>query len=90
VRLELLGGASRRTLPTLRRVLSALPIHYPSAATWRTLDQWAERAVGAGERFGFGDLLIAAIAAERGGAIWSRDADFGRMARLGFIELHAS
>ncbi len=88
VRLELLAGASPTMLPRFRRLLSALPLFYPGEGTWGMLDAWVERAVAAGERFGFGDLLIGAICAEQRGAIWSRDADFRRMARLGLVELH--
>ena len=33
-------------------------------------------------------VLIAAIAADAAGQIWSADADFIRMERLGFIECH--
>lgn len=88
VRLEILGGTSPRTLPTLRRVLAALPTFYPSRDTWSLLEAWLDRAVRAGERFGVADLLVAALAAERGARVWSLDADFRRLARLGFVKLH--
>jgi len=42
----------------------------------------------AGERFGIGDLLIAAIAAGREATVRSLDDDFARMARPGFVGLH--
>lgn len=89
VRLEILAGASVRDLPRLRRVLSALPVFFPTTVTWRRLDQWVEAAVGAGQRFGVADLLIAAIAAEREAALWSLDRDFQRMHRLRFVKLHS-
>jgi predicted nucleic acid-binding protein len=57
--------------------------------TWTRLDAWIEAASSAGERFGFADLLIASIAADHGASVWSLDADFGRMARLRLITLHA-
>ncbi len=88
VRVEILCGTSRRELPVLRRMLSAIPLLVPSGRTWERIDEWIPRAVGAGERFGFADLFIAAIAAERDARLWSLDEDFRRMSRLGFVELH--
>lgn len=89
VRVELLIGASRRDHPALERVLSALPVVYPNAGTWRRIDAWTGIAVKAGERFGFADLLIGSLAADEGATVWSLDHDFRRMARLGFIEAYA-
>lgn len=89
VRVELLGGARRADGARLRRALSGLPLLYPTDETWSLLDQWALRAAKAGERFGVGDLLIAALAQDIGGLVWSLDADFARMARLGFVQLYA-
>lgn len=88
VRLELLVGASTRTLTTLRRVLSALPVLYPSRDTWRLLESWVDKAVRAGQRFGAADLLVGALAAEHGARVWSLDADFARMASLKLLKLH--
>ena len=88
VRIEMLAGASRRDLPTLRRALSALPLVYPADETWRLIDSWIDRATRAGQRFASGDLLIAALAHGIGALVWSLDADFGRMGRIGMIGLY--
>ena len=88
VRIELLTGASRFDRPRLRRSLSALPILYPSDDTWRLIDGWVDVAGAAGQRFGFGDLLIGALARETGSLVWSLDADFERMSGLGFVDLY--
>lgn len=88
VRIEILAGASNRDRPTLRRVLSALPVFFPSDATWVRIDEWIDRAGRRGQRFGFADLLIGALAVENESPIWSLDIDFARMARLGLVTLH--
>jgi predicted nucleic acid-binding protein len=88
VRAEILSGASRADAGRLSRVLSALPILYPTDDTWHTIEGWIDRAVRAGDRFGVGDLLIAALCAEAGALMWSLDADFQRMSRLKLIELY--
>ncbi len=89
VRIEILAGSSRRDLPRLRRTLSALPLYYPDATAWERIDAWRiDIAVAAGQRFGIADLLIAAVAVVQDAPLWSLDADFERMARLGFLEIH--
>jgi predicted nucleic acid-binding protein len=88
VRVELLSGASRRDLPRLRRALSALPVLYPSDETWQLLDTWIDRTAAAGDHFGIGDLLIAALASDIGALIWSLDGDFKRLEQLRLIHLH--
>lgn len=89
VRIEILVGASSRERARLRRVLSVLPVYYPTSATWEIIDSWLDRAAAAGERFGFADLLIAALSAENHGALWSLDSDFQRMAQVGLVTLFA-
>lgn len=88
VRVEILAGASSRDHVPLRRALSALPLFFPTEQTWTRIDEWLDVARAAGERFGFADLLIAAIAAHQEASIWSLDGDFVRMARVGIIELY--
>jgi predicted nucleic acid-binding protein len=88
VRIELLSGASRADRHKLRRGLSALPVLYPSDSSWSLIDTWVEQAGEAGERFGFGDLLIGALAAETSSLVWSLDGDFVRMKRLRLVDLY--
>lgn len=88
VRVEILSGVSNRDRPRLRRSLSALPVFFPSQASWERIDGWLDRAGAAGQRFGFTDLLIGAIADESKGSIYSLDADFKRMERLGFVSCY--
>jgi len=90
VRLEILGGASTADRRRLRRALSALPVLYPTDETWRVLDGWVERSATSGQRFGFGDLLIAALAVENGSLVWSLDADFTRMESLDLVRCYAA
>ena len=88
VRSELLSGAGVADRPRLRRALSALPVVYPTDATWPMIDDWIDRAGRAGQRFGFGDLLVGALANELGALVWSLDEDFSRMSRLKFVGLY--
>ena len=88
VRTEIFSGASASDHRKLRRTLSALPILYPSDETWRLIDRWTETTSRAGQRFGVGDLLIAAVCVEVGGLLWSLDADFARLARLKLVSLY--
>lgn len=52
------------------------------------METWAVEASAHGYRFGVGDLLIAAIAKDNGGSIWSLDADFLRMQKRGWISVY--
>lgn len=88
VRFELCSGASPADRRRLRRSLSALPVLYPTDETWQLVDHWIDRAGDRGERFGFGDLLIGALASEAGALIWSLDRDFERLRRLKLVELY--
>jgi predicted nucleic acid-binding protein len=88
VRLELFAGISRRDAARVRSVLAALPFLIPTRATWLRAEAWAAEARAAGERFGAVDLLVASIAADHAISLWSLDADFLRMSRLGFVRLH--
>jgi predicted nucleic acid-binding protein len=87
VRTELLGGAGPHR-QMLRRILTALPVAYPTPDTWTQMDEWALEGAERGPRFGVGDLLIAALAREVGALVWSLDTDFERMASLKFIDLY--
>lgn len=90
VQLELLSGIRKDEFPKLKKVLSALPILYPNQSTWETIESWMLIAVTAGKRFGVMDLIVGALAYENGGAIWSLDKDFIRMAKLKFITIFES
>jgi predicted nucleic acid-binding protein len=85
VKIELLSGTSKRDRAGLRSALSALPLAYPTDETWRLMDGWTDRAAKAGAAFGVGDLLIAALAHEAGALVWSLDAAFDRLERLGLV-----
>lgn len=88
VRIELLSGTPRRHFATMRQWLSALPSLVPERETWRRVEEWVAEAKAAGHRFRVADLLIAATAADHGASIWSLDADFARMQKLGFVKIY--
>ncbi|MBI2373196.1 MAG: PIN domain-containing protein [Deltaproteobacteria bacterium] len=88
-RVELLCGARTSEQGRLTRVLGAVPTFRPTDATWVELDRWALLAASRGHVFGFGDLLIGAIASENGGLIWSLDSDFVRLQSLGLVRMPA-
>jgi predicted nucleic acid-binding protein len=88
VRTELLIGTGGRTRDRLARTLAALPLLYPTDATWHTVDDWTARAGKRGERFSLGDLLIGVLAADQQALVWSLDDDFERLAALGLVKLY--
>lgn len=88
VRLELLSGARASDRATLRTRLSALAVAHPTDETWALVERWVVAAADKGHRFGIGDLLIAALAAERQALVWSLDGDFDCLAKLGLVQLY--
>jgi predicted nucleic acid-binding protein len=86
VRVELAAGLGAVDRARLRRGLRALPVAAPTDATWTLIERWSDRAADAGQRFTLVDLLIAALAHELTGLVWSLDRDFDRMAALGFVQ----
>ena len=88
VRLELLAGVPSQRRRAFQRALSALPVAYPTDDTWMLVDEWVPKAVDAGRRFAVTDLLIAALAYERGALVWSLYRDFDEMEQVGFVRLY--
>lgn len=86
VRLELLSGLGHETRPRVRRALTSLPVVAPTEDTWRVVERWIDRAGDAGQRFALVDLLIAALAHELTGLVWSLDKDFERLESLGLVQ----
>ena len=87
-RVELLAGAGAKQVDRLATLLHAVRSGAPGDQTWARVEAWACEGARKGTRFGMGDLLIAAVAADAGAPLWSLDRDFEDMARLGWIELH--
>ena len=88
VRLELLAGIARHQRKAFLRRFGALPQLVATEETWQPLADWIGRAADAGHRFTISDLLIASLAAEIGGLVWSLDKDFERMEQLGLVSLY--
>ena len=88
VRLELLSGVAARDRAKLKSRLSALAVAHPTEETWALVERWVTDAADKGQRFGVGDLLIAALAAERKALVWSLDGDFERTARMKLVQLY--
>lgn len=89
VRLELLAGIARQDRKAFLRRFGALPQLLVTDDTWQPLSEWITRAADAGERFAISDLLIASLAAEIGGLVWSLDKDFERMEKLEFVSRYS-
>lgn len=88
VRCELMAGVARKDRGRFKRALTALAVVAPTDETWRLIEGWIEPAADSGHRFGTTDLLIAGLASELGGMVWSLDADFERMASLGLVQIY--
>ena len=88
VRLELQAGLPKGEAARFATLSGAMTTLVPAAETWLRAEQLLVEAGQRGHRFGPIDILVAAIAKEHALKIWSLDADFARMARLGFVELH--
>lgn len=88
VRLELWSGVAKHDRKAFLRAFGALPQLVPTEETWQPLQGWIESAADAGETFGITDLVIASLASDIGGLVWSLDSDFARMERLGFVSLY--
>lgn len=86
VRSELLMGTPQQARPHLQAALTALPVTYPTDATWRRVDTWAAHARRRGESFGLIDLLIGVLAEELGALVWSLDNDFARLGALKLVQ----
>jgi predicted nucleic acid-binding protein len=89
VRLELLAGTAPHQRKEFRRSFSSIPVMHPTEETWQQISDWIALATDKGERFGLVDLLVASLAAELGGLVWSLDKDFERMERLNFVQLYS-
>ncbi len=89
VRLELLAGVARHQRRGFLGRFGALPQLVATEETWLPLPAWITRAADAGHRFSISDLLIASLAAEIGGLVWSLDSDFERMEKLDIVSLYA-
>lgn len=86
--IEVLSGASRQEVLTLKYVLSSLPMYYPQESTWDVMRGWIEISSQKGFRFGMADLLIAAVSKENDGFLWSLDKHFSQMEKLKFIKIY--
>lgn len=89
VRLELAAGVSGRDRAALLRGLSGLPVIRPTDETWKLIERWVPVTAEKGYRFLLAKWLIAALADEIGGLVWSLDEDFAELERLKLISRYA-
>ena len=85
VRLELWAGVAAHERKAFARAFGALVQLVPNDETWQPLPGWIQLAAAAGQRFGLTNLLIASLATNIGGLVWSLDEDFARMEQLKFV-----
>jgi predicted nucleic acid-binding protein len=88
VRLELLSGVAKRHRTALKRGLSALPILRPTDDTWSLIEAWVDKAGDRGLHVAVPDLLIAGLAQELDALIWTLDADFDGLEKIGVARLY--
>jgi predicted nucleic acid-binding protein len=88
VRVELLSGTALKDRAALGTRLAALAVAHPTEETWALVEGWVVSSADKGQRFGVGDLLIAALASERNALVWSLDSDFARMEKLKLVQLY--
>lgn len=88
-RIELLAGVPRKDRRAFQESCEGVPQVVPTDETWKPLMGWVERAADVGQHFALSDLLIAALAEEIGGLVWSLDRDFERMEQLKIVRLYA-
>lgn len=85
VRVELMSGTARKNRRALRHALGGLAVSRPTDETWNIVERWIPAAADAGYCFAVSDYLIAALAYEHQGVVWSLDRDFEHMEKLGFV-----
>lgn len=90
VRIELLAGIARKDRRAFARALSGLPLLVPTEDTWRLIESWVTPAADKGQRFAVTDLLIAGLAHETVGLVWSLDGDFDRLEDLGLVHTYVA
>jgi predicted nucleic acid-binding protein len=88
VRIEFVAAATKKERPKLRRLMAALPMVVPAEDTWPLVESWKARGIDAGYSFSLSALLIAALAHELTGLVWSLDTDFAAMEKLGFVRCY--